>query len=86
MLLPINLWVNLSSAQMKLLFSGSDTAKIELVRQKLIDTHIACEIRREPAAQEPNGIPYYPELWVLNDRDFGAAARVFVRIGCTPSR
>jgi hypothetical protein len=71
---------------MKLLFSGSDTAKIELVRQKLVDTHIACEIRRELAPVTPEGVPCYPELWVLNDRDFAAAARVFVRIGFAAAR
>ena len=65
---------------MKMLFSGSDTARIELIRQKLLETHIACEIRRELAAGDPNGIPCYPELWVTHDKDFTAAARVLVRL------
>jgi len=71
---------------MKLLFSGSDTARIELVRQRLIDTHIACEIRRELAADGPDTIPCYPELWVLNEKDFAAASRVFVRLGSSTSK
>jgi len=66
---------------MRLLFSGSDVAKIEFVRQKLVDTHIACEIRLEPGVKEPDTIPCYPELWILNDNDFPAASRVFVRHG-----
>jgi hypothetical protein len=66
---------------MKMLFSGSDTARIEFIRQKLLDTHIACEIRRELAAEGPTGIPCYPELWVLHDKDFTAALRVLVRLG-----
>ena len=70
----------------KLLFSGSDITRIEMVRQKLVDTHIPCEIRRELAPNQADGIPYYPELWVLNDNDFSAASRVFVRCGVsTPS-
>jgi hypothetical protein len=85
-LLRLKLSAILYPAQMKLLFSGSDTAKIEMVRQKLIDTHIACEIRRDITPAGPDGVPCYPELWVLNDRDFAAASRVFVRIGCTPCK
>jgi hypothetical protein len=65
---------------MKLLFSGSDTAKIELVRQKLLNKHIACEIRRELATEGPDGIPGYPELWVVKDNDFDAAAHVLARL------
>jgi hypothetical protein len=85
-LLRTKLSAILSLAQMKLLFSGSDTSKIEMVRQKLVDTHIACEIRRDVATGGPDSIPFYPELWVLHDRDFAAAARVFVRIGCAVSK
>jgi len=42
---------------MKLLVSGSDTAKIEFVRKKLLATHIPCEIRRELAVGKPDGLP-----------------------------
>ena len=68
---------------MKLLCSGSDFARIDLVRRKLVDSHIACEIRPLPS-QEEDEIPAYPELWILHDRDFSAASRVFVRFGCVP--
>jgi hypothetical protein len=67
--------------QMKLLVSGSDAAKIEFVRKKLLATHIACEIRRELATDKSDGLPCYPELWVLHDKDFTAASRVFTRHG-----
>jgi len=66
---------------MKLLVSGSDTAKIEFVRKKLLATHIPCEIRRELAVGKPDGLPCYPELWIKHDKDFPAASRVFIRHG-----
>ena len=66
---------------MKLLVSGSDTAKIELVRTKLLATHIRCEIRRELATGKPDGLPSYPELWVIQDKDFHVASRIFTRYG-----
>jgi len=66
---------------MKLLVSGSDTAKIELLRKKLLAAHIPCEIRRELAAGKPDGLPCYPELWIIHDKDFPAASRVFIQHG-----
>ena len=72
---------SLLEVQMKLLVSGSDTGKIELVRKKLLATHIPCEIRREIATGKHDVLPCYPELWVLHDKDFLAAARVFIRHG-----
>jgi hypothetical protein len=78
------LWVlgdSLLEVQMKLLVSGSDTAKIELVRKKLLATQIPCEIRREIANDKHDALPCYPELWVLHDKDFLAASRVFIRHG-----
>jgi hypothetical protein len=71
---------------MKLLVSGSDTAKIEFVRKKLLATHIPCEIRRELAAGKPDGLPCYPELWVVHDKDFPAASKVFIRHGTVQPR
>ena len=54
---------------MKMLFSASTLDQVELVRKKLFEAGIRCEIRQNRVAQCVFGIPSFPELWVNNDGD-----------------
>ena len=59
-----------SAENMKLLFSASDLALIELVRKKLDAAGIMCEIRNQTASPGRSGLFGCPELWVGGDGDF----------------
>jgi hypothetical protein len=61
---------------MKMLFSSSDRGQVRLVRKKLFEAGIACEVRQNPVAQGVFGIPSYPELWVHDDGDILKALRL----------
>ena len=64
---------------MKMLFSSSDRAEVNVVRKKLFEAGIRCHVRRNPRAQGLFGIPSYPELWVHNDGDILKALKVVGR-------
>jgi Putative prokaryotic signal transducing protein len=61
---------------MKMLFSSSDRAEATLVRKKLFEAGIRCEVRHNPVAQGVFGVPSYPELWVNHDGDILKALRL----------
>lgn len=61
---------------MKMLFSASDCKEVKLVRKKLFEAGIRCEVRRNPVAQGVFGIPPYPELWVNDESDILKALRL----------
>ena len=61
---------------MKMLFSSSDHGAVKLVRKKLFEAGIRCQIRQNPVAQGVFGVPAYPELWVDNDGDILKALRL----------
>lgn len=61
---------------MKMLFSASDQAQVNLFRKKLLEAGIKCEVRQNPVAQGVFGIPSYPELWVNNDGDILKALKL----------
>jgi hypothetical protein len=61
---------------MKMLFSTSDSGEVRLVRKKLSEAGIQCEVRGNPVAQGVFGIPSYPELWVNRDADILKALRL----------
>ncbi len=63
---------------MKMLFSSSD-GTVYLVRQKLLDTGIPCEIRDEPVEFDGTEVPSYPELWVEHEKDFKSATEILTR-------
>jgi Putative prokaryotic signal transducing protein len=59
-----------SAESLKLLFSASDLALIELVRKKLDAAGIKCEIRNQAASPGRSGLFGCPELWVGGAGDF----------------
>ena len=61
---------------MKMLFSTTDHGQVKLVRKKLFEAGIRCEVRRNPVAQGIFGIPAVPELWVKEDGDILKALRL----------
>lgn len=65
---------------MRLLCCGSDLEKMQLARNKLVRMGIACELHRDFATLNEGEIPYYPELWIKREEDFGAAVRIFSRL------
>ncbi len=64
---------------MKILFSAPDSAEVRLLRKKLFQAGIKCEMRKNPITQGLFGIPAYPELWIKNDGDIVKALRLLGR-------
>jgi hypothetical protein len=58
---------------MKLLLGGSDLAKLENVRTRLLRMGVACDIVYDVDGDEHEELPSYPELWVQEDEDFETA-------------
>ncbi len=52
---------------MKHLFSSPNHAEIGLLRSRLQNAGIACEIRNEHVTTVVPTAPFQPELWVVND-------------------
>jgi hypothetical protein len=67
---------------MKLLLGGSDLAKLQQVRSRLLGMGVACDIVHQLDYDEPSGVPSYPELWVRKDEDYDTASLVLRRPGC----
>jgi hypothetical protein len=61
---------------MKLLFPPRDRSQVKLVRKKLSDAGIRCQMRQNPIAQGVFGIPPFPELLIENERDILKALRL----------
>ena len=59
---------------MKRIYSSSDSAELGLLASRLQAAGIDCEVRSE--SQVIPGIPFGPELWVLNDEDFDEASEL----------
>ena len=59
---------------MKRIYSSSDSAELGLLASRLQAAGIDCEVRSE--SQVIPGIPFGPELWVLNDKDFDEATQL----------
>jgi hypothetical protein len=66
---------------MKMLFSSSTSIEVEVVRRRLLGAGIACEVRNDAGAESPFPIPFYPELWIENDKDFQHALTLYKRLG-----
>jgi hypothetical protein len=66
---------------MKMLFSSSTSLEAEVVRRKLLDAGIACEVRVDAGAEDMFPVPVYPELWIKNDDDFQTALKLCMRLG-----
>jgi len=59
---------------MRQIFSSSDSAELGLLASRLEAAGIACEVRSE--SQVIPGIPFGPELWILEDEDYPEAAEL----------
>ena len=67
---------------MKRLSSSVNIAEVGLLKSILEEEGIGCAIRNEQLAMASGGVPFtdcYPELWVLNDEDFGKAQELLAR-------
>jgi len=58
---------------MKYLTSSLDSASLGLVQSMLEASGIACTMRNENLLGLVGGVPFNPELWVLDDTRFGEA-------------
>jgi len=61
---------------MKMLFSPTDSSEVKLVKKKLSQAGIRCEIRKIPLAQGVFGIQPYPELWIDDEGDILKALKL----------
>ena len=60
---------------MKMLVSSSARSEVERVTAILGRACIAYEVRNlDFPTEDPAGIPFYPEVWVRNDKDLALAA------------
>ena len=58
---------------MHFLLSPHDTARLGLLRSRLEDAGIPCELRNEHLSPAMPGAPFDPELWVLDDAQWPEA-------------
>ena len=58
---------------MKLLLSIPDSAWLGLLRSRLEDAGIQCEMRNENLSPAMPGAPFDPELWLLDDAQWAEA-------------
>lgn len=73
------------SCSMKMLCSGSDLAKLELLKKRLIGIGVACELRQDfenvTGTDAHFEVPSYPELWVQQDEDLPLASIILTSPG-----
>jgi hypothetical protein len=61
---------------MKMLFAPADRSEVKLVRKKLAQAGVQCQIRKNPIAQGIFGLPAYPELWIEEESQVLKALRL----------
>ena len=61
---------------MKMLFSPRDSSEVKLVKKKLSQAGIRCEIRKIPLTQGVFGVQPYPELWIEDEGDILKALKL----------
>jgi hypothetical protein len=61
---------------MKKLFTSSNSAEAGLLKSRLEEAGIDCELRNEFAAQTLPGTAFYPEVWVLDDAQYAEAVEL----------
>ena len=61
---------------MKMLFSPKDSSEVRLVKKKLSQAGIRCQIRRIAVAQGVFGVPSSPELWIEEEGDILKALKL----------
>jgi hypothetical protein len=61
---------------MKMLFSPKDSSEVKLVKKKLSEAGIRCQIRKIALAQGVFGVPPYPELWIEEEGDILKALKL----------
>lgn len=59
-----------------MVYSSPSTVEVELLRGLLEQAGIACEVRNESIYPNLPGAAFQPELWILNDDDYGKACEV----------
>ncbi len=58
---------------MKKLFTSTNSAEAGLLKSRLEEAGIACEMRNEFVAQVVPGMAFDPEVWVLDDAQYEEA-------------
>ncbi len=61
---------------MKLLFTSPNSPEVGLLKDRLDEAGIPSEVRNENLYSNFPGVPFQPELWVLNDDDFPKACEI----------
>ena len=61
---------------MKLLFSSPHSPEVGLLKDLLAQAGIPCEVRNENLYSNFPGVPFQPEIWVLNDDDYPRACEI----------
>jgi len=69
---------------MKLLFTSPNSPEVGLLKDRLDQAGIPCEVRNENLYSNFPGVTFQPELWVLNDDDLPKASEIR-DIGAGPS-
>jgi len=61
---------------MKKLFTLTNSAEAGLLKSRLEEAGIACEMRNEFVAQVVPGMAFDPEVWVLDDAQYEEAVEL----------
>src|ERR1041385_3723919 len=61
---------------MKLLFTSPNSPEVGLLKDRLDEAGIPCEIRNENLYSFFPGVPFQQELWVLDDDDLPKACEI----------
>jgi hypothetical protein len=61
---------------MKMLFTSSHSPEVGLLKSRLDEAGIPCELRNENTSSNFPGSAFQAELWILNDADYQRAAEI----------
>jgi hypothetical protein len=70
---------------MRLLYSSPDSAEVGLLKSVLDEAGIPCEVRNNCISQAIPGVPFYPELWIMNDENYCEASELLAAGRCCAS-
>jgi hypothetical protein len=66
---------------MKKLFTLSNSAEAGLIKSRLEEAGVACEMRNEFVAQVVPGMAFDPEVWVVEDAQYEEAKKLLAEWG-----
>jgi hypothetical protein len=65
-----------AQVRMKLLFSSANMPEVGLLKSLLDEAGIASEVRNEGSYPNFPGAAFQPEIWVIDEKDYGKACEI----------